>query len=290
MILTQNPKWPVVVLVIASFFWGLSWLPLKGISQMGFDGPLLIFLAYSLLTLFFWPFLWRHKSFLRSHLKAWLTILLLGGGANLAFNYALIYGDVIRVMVLFYLLPLWGVLGGKFILQEKVDALGWLAAGLAIVGAFLIVGGFEVFDAPPSWLDGIAVLSGFLFAMNNLAFRAHQDIPIVPKLGALFIGTVIFSGLLCIAIGVSLPENASWIGWGILVFYGLVWLLIANLGSQWGVTHLPASRSSIIIIIELVVAVISAVLIANETLSLWEGIGGAFILSAAILEALRSSE
>lgn len=287
--LTEHAQFPVLVLVIASVFWGLSWLPLKSLNQMGFDGPLLIFLAYSLLSLALLPFLFKQRSYLRSHLGPWLLILALGGGANFAFNYALIYGEIIRVMVLFYLLPLWGVLGGKFFLHEHVDAKGWLAAGLAISGAFLIVGGFKIFETPPTWIDGIALLSGFLFAMNNIAFRAHQDIPMVPKLSALFIGTALLAGSLFTLQGAEIPSDISMPAWQLLVFYGLVWLLISNYGSQWGVTHLPASRSSIIIIIELVVAVISAVLIANETLNLIEGIGGVLIVTAAVLEALRDT-
>lgn len=285
--LKQNDSFPVIVLVFASVFWGLSWLPLKILHQSGFDGPLIVFFAYSLLSLAFIPFLLQQKHYLATHLKPWLTIAILGGGANLAFNTALIYGEVIRVMVLFYLLPLWGVLGGKFLLKEQVDAKGWLAAGLAIIGAFFIVGGFKIFENPPGWVDAIALLSGFLFAMNNIAFRAHQDIPMVPKLSALFIGTMILSGLLFFIRDASMPKTVQQPDWLLLAFYGLVWLLIANYGSQWGVTHMPASRSSIIIIIELVAAVISAVLIANETLDATESLGGLLILSAALIEALR---
>ncbi|WEJ63451.1 DMT family transporter [Thiomicrorhabdus lithotrophica] len=288
--LTQHAQFPVLVLFVASFFWGLSWLPLKSLNQMGFDGAVLIFFSYGLLSLVFLPLLFLQRSYLVSHLKPWLLIFLLGGGANFVFNYALIYGEVIRVMVLFYLLPLWGVLGGKFFLHEHVDAKGWLAAGLAISGAFLIVGGFKVFETPPSWIDFLALLSGFLFAMNNVVFRANQDFPMIPKLSALFIGTTVMSGLLFFIQGAEIPQDVSLPAWQLLAFYGLVWLLISNYGSQWGVTHMPASRSSIIIITELVVAVISAVLIANETINLIEGVGGVLIVTAAVLEALRNTD
>lgn len=288
--LQYHPGMPVFVLLFASIFWGLSWLPLKGLNQIGFDGPLLIFGAYSLLSLAFLPFLYRHRLYLVTHLKPWLIIMVLGGGANLAFNYALIYGDVIRVMVLFYLLPLWGVLGGKFILNEIIDKRGWLAVGLALSGAFLIVGGYQIFDHPPTLIDFIALLSGFLFAMNNIAFRAYQTLPVVTKLSALFIGTTIFSGILFITQGANIPVEIQLEGWLFLAMYGLIWLLIANYGSQWGITHMPASRSAILMITELLAAVISAVLVASETLTLIEGIGGFLIVTAAVFEALRSHQ
>ncbi|WP_321322778.1 DMT family transporter [Thiomicrorhabdus sp.] len=281
-------KRPVLVLLVASLFWGMSWWPLKSLHQMGFDGPFIIFVAYGLLSLLFLPILWHFKSTLKNNIKPWLLIVVLGGGANLAFNYSLIYGDVIRVMVLFYLLPLWGVLGGKFILKERVPMLGWLAAGLAISGAFLVVGGVEIFESPPTWIDFLALLSGFLFAMNNIAFRGVQSLPVVVKLSALFMGTMLMSGILVLNQDVHLAGNISISAWLWLAAFGLVWLLISNLGSQWAVTHMPASQSSIIMIMELVAAVISAMLFNGETLNLIEGLGAALILSAALIEALRS--
>jgi len=285
---STKDKRPVLVLLIASIFWGLSWWPLKSLHQMGFDGPFIIFVAYGLLSLLFLPILWRFRASLKSNIKPWLLIVVLGGGANLAFNYSLIYGDVIRVMVLFYLLPLWGVLGGKFILKERVPMLGWLAAGLAISGAFLVVGGVEVFESPPTWIDFLALLSGFLFAMNNIAFRGVQSLPVVVKLSALFIGTMLMSGILVLNQDIHLSGEIPSKAWLWLAAFGLIWLLISNLGSQWAVTHMPASQSSIIMIMELVAAVISAMLLNGETLNLIEGLGAALILSAALIEALRS--
>ncbi|KUJ73088.1 hypothetical protein AVO41_03830 [Thiomicrospira sp. WB1] len=268
----------------------MSWLPLKTLNQMGFDGPFLIMAAYALLALAFLPSLVRQRHFLTSHLKAWLVIFALGGGANLAFNYALIYGDVIRVMVLFYLLPLWGVLGGKLILGEHIDLKGWLAAGLAVFGAFLIVGGYQIFDQPPALIDLVALLSGFLFAMNNIAFRAYQTLPVNIKLSALFMGTAVLAGILFLVQADPIPPVDAASAWWFLAFYGLVWLLIANYGSQWAVTHMPANRAAILMITELLAAVLSAVLIANETLTLLEAMGGLLIVTAAILEALRTHE
>lgn len=285
--LIEKHNSPTFILLVASLFWGLSWWPLKSLNQLGFDASLIIFCAYGLLSLAFLPLLFTLRSSLKNNLKSWFLILVLGGGANFAFNYALVFGDVIRVMVLFYLLPLWGVLGGKFILKEHVPLLGWLAAGLAISGAFLVVGGVQIFESPPTWIDFLALLSGFLFAMNNIAFRGIQSLAVSVKLSALFIGTTLMSGLLVLNQGVEVSENISSISWLWLVAFGLIWLLISNLGSQWAVTHMPASQSSIIMIMELVVAVLSAMLLNNETMSLVESMGAILILSAALIEAVR---
>ncbi len=281
---------PVIVLMGASVLWGLSWLPLKGINAMGIEGVTLIFAAYAILSLALTPWLFRQIQVLKTHKKALFLIALLGGGASLSFTYALINGEVIRVMVLFYLLPLWGVLGGRFFLKEEVDRWRWLGVILALLGAFLILGGFEALGGAPSWIDLIALLSGLLFSLNNLVFRAAQEVSVTSKIGVMFYGCFALAALLLAGGVEEFPQDLSSSAWSALILYALLWLLVANAGSQWSVTHMEAGRSSIIIILELITAVLSATLIAGESMSVTEYVGGALIVSAAFIEALRTKD
>lgn len=281
---------PVVVLLGASILWGLSWLPLKSINNMGIDGVALTFVVYGILFLTLSPLLIKQFIIWKEHKKVMLLIAIFGGGANLAFTYALINGEVIRVMVLFYLLPVWGVAGGRFFLKEDIDRWRYLGVLLAISGAFLVLGGFEVLNAPPSWIDLIALASGLFFAMNNILFRASQSVPVSAKLGIMFLGCFSLSAVLLIGGIEQFPHELNGNTWLILVSYALFWLLLANIGSQWSVTHMEAGRSSIIIILELITAAVSATLIAGETMSTIEYTGGVLIMTAALIEAMRTKE
>jgi drug/metabolite transporter (DMT)-like permease len=281
---------PVLVLMGASILWGLSWLPLKEISVTGIGGITQIFLTYGILTLLLIPIVLRDMKVIATHKKALLLIALFGGGANLAFTYALINGEVIRVMVLFYMLPVWGVLGGKLFLKESIDIWRYFGMGLAVIGAFLILGGFSAFSAPPSWIDLIALLSGLFFAMNNLVFRATQSVKVSAKTTIMFLGCVVLAGTLLLGGVEEVSFTLSGETWTMILAYSIFWLFLANIGSQWGVTHMEAGRSSIIIILELITAVISASLLTGETMTLVELLGGAFILSAAFIEALRTKD
>ena len=281
---------PVVVLLGASVLWGMTWLPLKAINAMGIDGIVLIFSAYAILTLALSPLLLKQFPVWREHKKIMLLIAVFGGGANMAFTYALINGEVIRVMVLFYLLPVWGVAGGRLFLKEDIDRWRYLGVFLAISGAFFILGGFEVLDAPPSWIDLIALVSGLFFAVNNLLFRAAQSIPVSSKIGSMFVGCFTMAGLLLLAGVEQFPNSVTENAWWMLVLYAIFWLLLANIGSQWSVTHMEAGRSSIIMIMELIAAVASATLIASEMMTQLEYMGGALIMTAAFIEAFRTKD
>jgi len=284
----MKPNLPVIVLFLASILWGLSWWPLKQIHALGLEGITLILGAYGVLALAYLPLL--IKNVRRQNVRGLFAIALLGGGANLCFTYALINGDVVRVMVLFYLLPVWGVLGGYFFLDEKLSLGRVGGALLAVAGAFLILGGFETLHVRFSMIDLIALAAGIFFALNNILFRSLKEIDVNVKVGAMFWGCFALSCLL-IALGAErFPSEVRTLAWIALPAYALLWLLLANIGSQWGVTHMEAGRSSIIIIMELVTAVVSAAYIGERTLSFSEYTGGALVVSAALIEALSSHE
>ena len=280
---------PLIALLMAAIAWGLSWIPLKHFSAHGVDGVSLNLIAYGGLALLFLPQLWRQREAWRGQGAALLGIALLGGYANFAFTTGMALGDVVRVMVLFYLVPVWSVLGGNLFLGEALDRPRLLGVALALGGALLILGGPAVLQGGISWLDLLAVTCGLAFAGNNLVFRARPQLPMGSKLAAMFLGcaTMAASGLLT---GVQEWPDASAEIWGWVLLFGLGWLLLATLGTQWGVTHMEAGRAAILIILELVVAVVSALLIGGESMSPLEMAGGALILGAALLEGWREGK
>jgi drug/metabolite transporter (DMT)-like permease len=159
---------------------------------------------------------------------------------------------------------------------------------LALSGAFLVLGGLRAFDAPMAWTDVLAITCGLTYASNNIAFRVHQQIPIASKTAAMLIGATLLAAAL-LAVGVQPWPTTSAGGWLAAIGYGLAWLLVATLGTQFGVTHMEAGRASVIIILELVTAVASALWIGGERMSVTEMMGGALILTAAVIEARRAA-
>jgi drug/metabolite transporter (DMT)-like permease len=277
---------PVLVLFLSSIGWGLTWLPLKYLNQQGMQGPALVFVAFGAAALALLPAFARQKRQWQGQLRYLALIALFGGFANLSFQIALYEGEVIRVMILFYLLPVWSVLGGCLFLGERIDALRVTTVSSALLGAFLILGGAAMFNTDTSWVDLLAIASGMSFAMNNIVFRATQSLPVTSKVTAVFVGcTVLVGGYLLFAA----PVPAAY-GWQTLVLttlYGVVWLTLITFGTQWGVTRLEAGRASIIIIMELVAAVASASLLLGDVLTRQELLGGLLVVATVVAETLR---
>ncbi|HFE39648.1 MAG TPA: DMT family transporter [Gammaproteobacteria bacterium] len=284
----MSPNLPVFVLLFGSILWGLSWIPLKYFKESGIEGIPLVLMGYGTVAILLLPVFIRQYPRWREQQKYIWIILCFSGIANLTFTSAIMYGDVIRVMVLFYLIPAWGVLGGWYFLKEKIDTVRSIAVVFALAGAFLVLGGPKIFNTAANWLDLLAIIAGFSLAMNNIAFRASSNLPIGSKMAAIFIGSLVFSILLTFA-GVQNIPNAPILLWTTVILFVLSWIFIATLATQWAVTKMDVGRASILIIMELITAVISAMWIGDERLNESEIVGGLLIFCSAILEARRPS-
>jgi drug/metabolite transporter (DMT)-like permease len=277
-----------LVLLAASFAWGLTWLPLKYFAGFGLQGVNVTLVAHGSVGMLALPWLLRRVRGWSRELRSMLLLGTFGGLANLAFASAIVGGDVVRVMVLFYLLPAWGVLGGWLVLGERVDALRKLTVGGALLGAFLILGGVQILAQRPNVADLLAVISGMALAFNNVMFRKLERVPVPDKVATMFVGCVVWALPLTLLGFQPLPAGVPTSVWLELSAFGLIWVLVATIGTQWGVAHMEAGRSSVLIIMELVTAVASAALVNGVRLRPIEWLGGALIAGAAFVEARRA--
>ncbi len=288
---TIATRLPVLVLLFSASLWGLGWWPLKQFAAAGLSGPVLTLLTYGLVGLCTSFWLWRERAAWRAQAGVLLGIVVIGGWANTAFVWALVIGDVVRVMLLFYLSPVWSVLGGRLFLGEPLRPRRQVAIATALLGLWLVLGGSHAFDSPLSKADLLALSAGLAFAGNNLLARAGQRIPIGSKTVAVFVGCGVMSMLLMALQGLALPPAsllASPLGLSVLA-YGFIWLVIATATWQYGVTHIESGRAGIVLVVELLVAVLSASWVAGTALAPAEWLGGALIAIAALLEATDNS-
>lgn len=279
----------VTILFCSSVGWGLTWLPIKGISQMGLDGVYLVFIAFTSAGLLLTPFLISQRRYWHGNTRFLLLITFFGGLANLCFQTALVHGNVVRVMILFYLLPVWSVLGAWYILNEKPDWIRIFAVIISLTGATLILNISGDIFVGLGWVDLLAIVAGAAFALNNIYFRKTAEQPLAGKISAMFLGCAVMIGgyLVFNPVATAWPDNVSPL---YAAFYGVAFLSLITFGTQWGVTQLEAGRAAVIIVMELVVAVVSVALLTDLTLSAHEMVGALMVMSAAIVEGWREPE
>jgi drug/metabolite transporter (DMT)-like permease len=277
---------PALALVLNAFVWGVSWWPFRRLEQAGLHPLLATVLIYLLAVALIslvrpraWAEVLRHPA---------LWVIVLGSGTtNAAFNWAVTLGDVVRVVLLFYLMPLWAVLLARLLLHERLTRAALLRVALALAGALVILwpedGGWPL---PRTLAEALGVLGGFAFALNNVMLRREAARSEGARALAMFFGGALVAGVLALALrgqGVvpPLPSPApAWIGGALAL--GL-FFLAGNLALQYGATRLPANATAVIMLTEVLFASVSALALGAGVLDARLAVGGAAIIGAALL-------
>ncbi len=271
---------PQILLVIGAVAWGLGWLPLHHFASVGLVGMPLVLLVYGLLSLFAIPVLWFERRAWMPQRNGLLAIAVCGGGATAALVTALAIGEVVRVMLLFYLAPVWGVLGGWLLLGERLTPLRIGALLLAMLGIALTLNISSALTHPLSGSDWLALAAGLGFSLNNLATRAADQVPLASKTLAPFLGSALIAVVLCPVLGEYPPPLSLTLSWQIGLM-ALGWLL-SMAAVQYGVSHIEAGRAAVLVVFELVAAVLSSAWLGNQAIGTHEWLGAALVMIAAL--------
>jgi drug/metabolite transporter (DMT)-like permease len=279
--------------MLNAFVWGVSWWPFRHLQSAGLHplwATVLIYLfAVGVIAIA------RPHAFGQVLRRPVLWVLVLASGStNAAFNWGVAIGDVVRVVLLFYLMPLWVVLLARVLLHEK---LAWLAGArvlLALAGAAIVLwpedgSGFPLPRSLPDWLG---VCGGFAFGLNNVMLRREAKQPEESRAMAMFLGGVLVAGTLATVLawrGEAAWPPAPTLGWVPLAVLLSAFFLISNMALQYGAARLPANVASVVMLTEVLFASVSALLLGGGTMTPALAMGGGLILLAALLSTLDSA-
>ena len=277
----------VCSLLAGALVWGLIWYPYRALQSAGVGGALSAFLTY-LVALLPALFLFRNRLW-QLRKSPWLlaALALAAGICNLGYVLAMIHGEVVRVMLLFYLAPLWTLLFSRLLLREKAAAAGYLVMALSMGGAMVMLwrpgGRWPMPYTPAEWL-GLG--AGIAFAMMNvLSRKAAQTDEAIKAVSA-------WAGVTGVGLAVTmlaehpLPALAGMDAraWLLVALIALT-LFCVNLAVQFGLARIAANRAIVIMLSELVFAAVSSYFLAFEQIGWREWIGGAMLVFAALYSA-----
>lgn len=278
---------PALALVLNAFTWGISWWPLRELQGAGLHplwSTVLIYTVAVLLISLRHPGAWIELLRVPS---LWVLVLA-AGTTNASFNWAVTIGDVVRVVLLFYVMPLWAVLLARLLLHERLTpaALGRVALALAGAAVVLWPADGAGWPLPRTLAELLGLLGGLSFALNNVMLKREAGRSASSRALAMFLGGAVVSAVLALAAGAPAPPPpaAGWIA-------GLLALALAflggNLALQYGAARLPANATAVIMITEVLFASVSAVLLGAGRLTPALALGGALIVLASLLAVRR---
>lgn len=274
----------VVSLIYSAMMWGLIWYPYRLLEEAGVSGVASSFFTYAV------PFLvfgWLQRRSLHAARGRWgwlLALALVAGWTNLAYVLAMLQGEVVRVLLLFFLSPLWTVLFARLLLKERLNRAGWAVMGLAAGGAMVMLwrpdGGWPL---PTNRAEWLALSAGVAFALSNVISRHLGGVAEGARSVSVWFGVLVLTlaGLAIYPAELGFMADAKASVWLLLVGVGLA-LGSVTYAVQYGLARVPANQAIVIFLVELVVAGIASYFLAHERMGVQEWVGALMIVAASL--------
>ena len=271
--------------MLGASLWGVVWYPLRLLEAQGFYPVWLTLTSYVAAALIGLVLVTPQLRGFMAHTRILLALALAGGCTNVAFVLAVLDGNVMRVLLLFYLSPLWAVVLGWLFLKEPVSWQSLLVLALAMAGAISMLWEPTLgLPWPRDQADWLAIGAGFAFAVSNVIVRGAQEVSIAEKVMSTCLGVAVLAAILIALFRVPVPEVTVPVTMAALAL-GAVGISVMTVLVQYGVTRIPIHRSAVILLFELVAGALSQQLLTDETMTLVEWFGGGLIVFAAYLSA-----
>ncbi len=284
----SNLKVASVALVFGGMMWGLYWIPVRFFVDQGLSGAWPGIVMYSAALVGLAPFLWRDR---RDLLLRWQDLMFSGvftGAAFGLFTISLIYTDVVRAILLFYLTPVWGTIVGLVFLGERLTLIRLLGLACGLGGMVIVLGGEQIIPWPSNVGDWAALLSGMAWAVGTLGLYRASGISVPGQVFAFITGALLLSvASLAFSAGALSEQSDVIVRVLPIALLSVLYTLPMIFLTIWPATLLTPARVGLLLMSEIVVGLISAAVFSGEPFGLREFIGATLIVSAALLEIAR---
>ncbi len=300
---TKTDRSGALAVALGSAVWGLFWLPLRRLDEHGVNGLWAIALIMAAAALPALILVWQQRESAEfRNTTPWLVGFALGTSSVMYF-IGLLYSDVVRVIFLFYLLPVWTTFAARIIYGEPIKRQKFFVIAIALCGLWLLLGGGTELPLPKNIGDWCGIGSGLFWGVSLALLRGRETSGAFAATAAALCGGSIvaaslaigFNVIAAVGLGSLLPDSMT-IAYltpepGVVMtviplalLFGCIVLLPSMLGQIWGARRIPAPTAALLTMTEIIVATLSAYFLIGTELSTLSFLGGALIISAVVID------
>ena len=283
----RSPLTASLALLLGGALWGLYWIPVRFFADLGLGGPWpgIVMFTAALLPLI--PLIWPMRRLL---LSRWQNVVFSGvftGAAFSLFTTSLVYTEVARSILLFYLTPVWGTVLGLVFLGERLRAGRVLGLVCGIAGLITVLGAGDRPYWPLNIGDWLALISGVTWALGTLGLYRSGGVPVPGQVfafvsGALAVSlaSILFGGASS-AFAPSAEVVLKVLPYAVLSAVFIMPMLFLTI---WPATRLSPARVGLLLMSEVIVGLLSVALLSDEPFGLRLFFGAILIVSACLME------
>ncbi len=272
----------------AGAVWGLFWIPLRALENAGLHGLWITVVYFLVPTVCLVPVtLWRWKQVKNGGRSLQITAMI-SGGALLLYSTSIVYTEVVRAMLLFYLTPIWATILARIYLGDAITLTRIIAMALAIFGMLTIFGLGARFPLPQNIGDWMGIGSGILWAIAMVRIRLIEDHSATDMTIGFFQWSLILSLAAALLLApLDMPNIAQTLpAMPLLLVFMVLLVLPGTYASLWGPKFLSPGVVGLLFMTEIIVGAISVALLAGEPFGIRELTGIILIAGASMLEPL----
>jgi drug/metabolite transporter (DMT)-like permease len=282
---------PVAGILTGALVWGLIWFPFRVLQENGFSGPTATLITY-VVAMLCGAFMFPRAARELPRAGWWAVGLVLSAGwANLGYVLGMLHGEVMRVLLLFYLAPLWTIVLSYWLLGEELTLDGYLIMALSLGGALIMLWKqWSAMPLPHNVSEWIGLSAGISFALSSVISRRAISLSIEAKTSGVLFGTAMLAAPVLWWQGSSATLNIRAVDAETIVLFVTLGMSLcaAAYAVQYGLVNLVSNRAMLLFLIELAVAATSSYFLAGEAMQPHEWVGAVLIVLASILFGSKS--
>jgi len=204
-------------------------------------------------------------------------------------HWSIVWTSVANATLLANLAPIFVTLGGWFLWKQRVTRTFLAAMLVAIAGMFVLVGPNFTLGGTRLAGDALGALTAVFYASYQLAIKRARDAQ--ASTASLMAWSTTITAVVLLPVAAAAPQPMfpqAPGGWLVLAGLALISQALGQGLIAYAFAHLPASLSSVSLLIQPVVAALAAWLVFGEAVGLAQWIGGAIVI-AGIWMARRAS-
>jgi drug/metabolite transporter (DMT)-like permease len=242
-----------------------------------------------------WFLLWRASPSLgtgQGEGHSFVPVMLAGlfFALDLGFwHWSIVWTSVANSTLLANLAPIWVTVAGWLLWKQKVTRLFLAGMFVALAGMFVLVGPHFAIGGTRLAGDALAALTAVFYGSYMLAIKRARDAK--ASTARLMAWSTTITAVLLLPFAALSPQPmlpSGALGWLVLLGLAIVSQVLGQGLIAYAFAHLPASLSSVSLLVQPVVAALAAWAIFGEAIGAAQVVGGAIVL-AGIWIAKRAS-
>jgi drug/metabolite transporter (DMT)-like permease len=267
--------------------WGLFWIPLRFMDRAGITDAWATVVFYGIPFVLFIP--WIVINWQRIWRCGWsLHFIGIATGGSLAFySDAMLYTEVVRGLVLYYLTPVWSMILARLVLGEEITPPRIAAIVLGISGMLVMFGIDLGVPLPRNIGDWMALIGGLGWAVAAVLLRKDDGSRSMEISAVYFFYGVIAAIILALSPIAGEIDPPDWstiidiLPWSIPI---ALLVIPGAYAAFWGSPHLNPGVVGLLMMTEISVGVVTAAIWANEPFGMRELTGVILITLAGLSE------